>query len=91
VGITPKRFGRVRRFQRFLARARRPGAPDWAALAAACGYCDQSHLIREAVELAGVPPAEIHRLRGAPVKEHHLPEGVKSIQDPRRARRRLKA
>jgi AraC-like DNA-binding protein len=73
VGMTPQRFGRVRRFQRTLALARAAARPDWAALAQACGYCDQSHMIRELTAFAGAAPAELHRMRHAEVKEHHLP------------------
>src|SRR6185503_14928704 len=43
VGMTPKRFARVRRFQRALALARRTSSPDWARLALVAGYFDQSH------------------------------------------------
>jgi len=84
VGMTPKRYARVRRFQRALSRATAQRAPAWAELATACGYADQSHLCREWAELAGVSPSELVMLRNARVKEGHLAvpdEGVKSIQD----------
>ncbi len=58
VGMTPKRFSRVRRLQRTLAVMPKNGAPDWPALAAANGYYDQSHLIHDFGELAGVTPSE---------------------------------
>jgi AraC-like DNA-binding protein len=56
VGLTPKRYQRVARFDaaaRALARPRR----DLAAVAAACGYYDQSHLVREFRALAGTTPS----------------------------------
>ncbi len=57
VGIAPKRFERVARFQRLLRRLR--SAPErWAAVAADIGYYDQPHLIREFQELAGCAPSE---------------------------------
>ena len=47
VGLTPKRYARVLRFSGLLSSAVRVGPRDWAALAAECGYFDQSHLIHE--------------------------------------------
>lgn len=72
VGLTPKLFQRIQRFQQALALADAGGRPDWAQLAAACGYFDQSHLIRDFVALAGVTPAEYARLRGTPAKSDHI-------------------
>ena len=57
VGIPPKRFARVRRLQRVLRAVRRSGEPNWSALAAEFGYTDQSHLVHEFRELAGILPA----------------------------------
>jgi AraC-like DNA-binding protein len=69
IGMTPKRFARVRRFRRALAAMR--GAPvDWAGLAAAHGYCDQSHLIRDVMAFSGFSPVDLRR-RSERVKEHH--------------------
>lgn len=72
VGMTPKRYARVRRFQRALAAAMASSPPCWAELALACGYFDQAHLCREWAELAGVSPSEFVALRRKRVKEHHL-------------------
>jgi AraC-like DNA-binding protein len=63
VGITPKRFARIIRFQHAVRSLqssddRRAGAET----AAACGYADQSHFIRDFREFAGCPPSE-HLLR----------------------------
>lgn len=57
IGLSPKRYARIRRFQRLLARVNgEPGSPDWALLAADVGYHDQSHLIHEFRALAGMTP-----------------------------------
>jgi len=72
IGMTPKLFGRVRRFQRALALARRTDSADWAGMAHAIGYCDQSHMIRDFVEFSGFSPADLHRHRGDRVKENHV-------------------
>jgi AraC-like DNA-binding protein len=55
VGMTPKLFVRVQRFQRALTRIGRLGQGQ---LALACGYFDQSHLIRDFADFAGITPAE---------------------------------
>jgi AraC-like DNA-binding protein len=35
--------------------------PDWAGIAAAAGYFDQGHMIRDFAGLAGLTPAAYHR------------------------------
>ena len=62
VGITPKRFATLRRFERALELARR--APSLSHLALDSGYYDQSHFIREFRGFAGMAPsALLGRLR----------------------------
>lgn len=73
VGMTPKLFQRVRRFQRALALAGEQREPRWAQLALDCGYFDQSHLIRDFAAFAGITPAEYTRCRSASVKSGHFP------------------
>ena len=63
VGVTPKQFGRVQRFLRAIQLTRNNSMPDWAEVAAACGYFDQSHLINDFQMLAGLSPTEFHRQR----------------------------
>lgn len=61
VGLAPKRFARIVRFQAVL-RARTEGeAASWAAIAHDLGYTDQAHLVRDFREFAGVPPAAYFR------------------------------
>lgn len=57
VGITPKRFARVRRLQRVLRSLRNSAEVDWCALAAEHGYYDQAHLVHEFRELADITPS----------------------------------
>ncbi len=64
VGIGPKAAARLLRFHR-ACRMARAGAGGWAGIAAACGYADQAHLVREFAELAGeTPTAWARRLGG---------------------------
>jgi AraC-like DNA-binding protein len=56
VGLTPKLYCRVRRFQQ-VVRQIALGAPvDWADLALAGGYCDQAHLANEFRAFSGISP-----------------------------------
>lgn len=78
VGMTPKRFARVRRFQRALSLATMNPSPTWAQLAIRCGYYDQAHLCREWAELTGLSPSDLMALREIRVKENHV--AVSAIQ-----------
>jgi AraC-like DNA-binding protein len=71
VGLTPKRFARVRRLQRVVAAAAVAEAPDWAELAVRQGYYDQAHLINDFRELAGITPTA-YRPR-TPAECNHVP------------------
>jgi AraC-like DNA-binding protein len=72
VGMSPKRYAMVRRFQRALAMALQHPWPAWAQIALGQGYYDQAHLCRDWVELAGISPAELVGLRDIPVKDNHV-------------------
>ncbi|MEH6421359.1 helix-turn-helix domain-containing protein [Pseudomonas sp. CGJS7] len=70
-GLTPKRYARVLRFKGLLAALAATPRPDWAQLALDAGYFDQSHLIREFREFAGVSPRAY--VAAAAASPHHLP------------------
>lgn len=80
VGVTPKLFSRVQRFQRARAAIHRQEKPaDWAGIAIECGYFDQSHLIRDFQEFTGITPAIYLRQydrfidQHLHIKRYHLP------------------
>ena len=63
VGATPKRLARIARFQHALRMLEQfDSASPGAETAAACGYADQSHFIRDFRRLAGCSPS-VHLLR----------------------------
>ncbi|MCC7373884.1 MAG: AraC family transcriptional regulator [Verrucomicrobiales bacterium] len=64
VGLEPKRFCRIRRFQQVLRQVEKGDMIEWAGLAADCGYFDQSHFIREFREFSGLRPSVYLRERG---------------------------
>jgi AraC-like DNA-binding protein len=72
VGLTPKTFCRVRRFQRAVSLLHRAADVDWADTAVACSYCDQSHMIHDFQDFAGLSPAHYLARRSAHV--NHLPQ-----------------
>jgi AraC-like DNA-binding protein len=69
VGMSPKLFARIRRFQRVFPEIENPGA-EWVDAAAACGYYDQAHLIRDFRDFAGEPPSAL--LAGDELARHFL-------------------
>jgi AraC-like DNA-binding protein len=62
IGIPPKVLGRVLRFRRALIEIGSQKAFDFSVVAAACGYSDQAHMIREFRDFSGLTPLELVRL-----------------------------
>jgi AraC-like DNA-binding protein len=63
MGMTPKQYARLSRFQCVLARLDTGEAVDWADTVFACGYFDQSHLIHEFQAFAGLTPGQYLAMR----------------------------
>jgi AraC-like DNA-binding protein len=57
VGLPPKAFLRVSRFQQAIQTAHGKRELDWAQLALACGYYDQAHFIHDFREFSGLTPS----------------------------------
>jgi AraC-like DNA-binding protein len=62
VGMPPKLFARLVRFDRLMTKLRTGATPLWVDLAAELGYADQSHLIREVKQFTGVSPTRAHAM-----------------------------
>src|SRR3984893_9100332 len=56
VGLTPKLFCRVRRFQKVLRLVQRGRPVAWADVALDCGYYDQAHFIHDFRAFSGLTP-----------------------------------
>lgn len=56
VGMSPKRYARLQRFRRVVARAHGQPRVDWAGIAADCGFHDQPHLVHEFRAFSGMTP-----------------------------------
>jgi AraC-like DNA-binding protein len=58
VGVTPKTYARIVRFDHAVKRLRQADGLRWAEIADASGYYDQAHLIRDFHEFAGQTPGQ---------------------------------
>jgi AraC-like DNA-binding protein len=63
LGLSPKAYAQLQRFVWTLARLRESTGVDWPALAAAAGYADQAHLVRDFRRAAFASPTEFLRDR----------------------------
>jgi AraC-like DNA-binding protein len=88
VGVGPKLFGKLRRFQAVLRRLASTAKPDWTKLATESGYYDQAHLIREFNHFTGFSPQkflnnlargeDLYLFDSADQTQYHLAERFKA-------------
>lgn len=65
VGVSPKVFARIRRFQAALGRLQRQRGTSLAVLAGEAGYADQAHMTRDFREFTGFTPLQYQGLTGS--------------------------
>jgi len=58
IGLPPKAFHRVRRFQRILEMVHGSREVEWVQVALDCGYYDQAHFIHDFREFSGLTPTQ---------------------------------
>lgn len=56
IGISPKTFDRIARFDRAFRLKNKYPALDWLSVALACGYCDYQHLAKDYKEFTNLTP-----------------------------------
>ncbi|UOQ98956.1 helix-turn-helix domain-containing protein [Hymenobacter sp. 5317J-9] len=56
MGVSPKLFMRIARFNRAYALKEQAPARDWLDIALACGYADYQHMVKDFKQFAGVTP-----------------------------------
>jgi AraC-like DNA-binding protein len=56
IGLTPKLYCRLQRFQNALRLIGSSASVDWAQLALTAGYCDQAHFSHEFHDFSGISP-----------------------------------
>lgn len=71
VGMTPKLFSRVQRFQQARTLMDNMSSSDWINIAMECGYFDQSHLINDFRFFSNLSPAEYVHQRIQSVNQFH--------------------
>lgn len=71
VGLTPKLYCRVQRFQRVLELTAARQSESWVDVALRAGYSDQPHFNRQFREFAGLTPHEYDEL--SPSSPNHVP------------------
>jgi AraC-like DNA-binding protein len=73
LGLTPKRFARVRRLQRVLASIVNARDDGWVETALTHGYADQAHFVHDFRELTGLTPSTYEPR--SPSEQNHVPVG----------------
>jgi AraC-like DNA-binding protein len=71
IGMTPKAFCRVQRFQRVLQKVNVARQIDWPRIALDCGYYDQAHFIHDFQSFSGFTPTVYKAICGE--HENHVP------------------
>jgi AraC-like DNA-binding protein len=61
VGVPPKLWARLVRFERLRREIARGAPRSWAELASTCGYYDQAHLVRDVRQFTGDTPTALLR------------------------------
>jgi AraC-like DNA-binding protein len=64
VGVTPKEFLKVIRFQKAVQQVEQQAVVDWSTIAFDCGFYDQSHFIADFKTFSGFTPTEYVRQKG---------------------------
>ncbi len=74
IGVTPKEFLKVMRFQKAVEHIERQPAIDWASVALDCGYYDQSHFIADFKTFSGYTPKLYVQQKGPII--NYIPQAV---------------
>ncbi|HSS20680.1 MAG TPA: DUF6597 domain-containing transcriptional factor [Pyrinomonadaceae bacterium] len=64
VGLRPKTFARISKFQKVLTSIEQTKKVEWSAIANDCGYYDQAHFIKEFQTFSGLNPSAYLTHRG---------------------------
>lgn len=73
VGLSPKMFARICKFQKVLRLIETQGKVEWAPVAYECGYADQAHFIKEFRAFSGLNPTNYLTQKGEYMNSIPLP------------------
>jgi AraC-like DNA-binding protein len=62
VGVTPKSYLKIMRFQKAVRTIDGASRPDWGSIALDCGFYDQAHFINDFNHFSGFTPDEYARI-----------------------------
>jgi AraC-like DNA-binding protein len=79
VGLSPKPFSRIVRFQNVFRSIPSGKQPDWADVAARCGYFDQAHFVRDCRQFSGETPAALWAAPGEMAAVFTTPERLDAM------------
>ncbi len=71
IGMTPKMYSRLLRFNHAISLHNSNPGMDWSDISYCCGYYDQNHLIKEFKHFAGAPPIHFFEKKLL-IKDIHL-------------------
>jgi AraC-like DNA-binding protein len=72
VGLAPKQYAGVARFQQLVGRLTQTPAADWSELAQSCGYYDQAHLVHDCRTFSGLAPTGL--------RDTLSPDGIATVE-----------
>ncbi len=75
IGVNPKTYARVIRFNHAFNLKNRFSHYDWLTIAIECGYYDYQHLVKDYKDFTGLSPTEFHQL------ENQAPERLLGLAD----------
>ena len=81
LGVRPKTFARIARFQNAIGLLKKDPGCTIADVAARCGYYDQSHFVHEFRRFAGAPPKDKRGYFPASAPSDFSPNLVQFLQD----------
>ncbi|WP_158559423.1 helix-turn-helix domain-containing protein [Deminuibacter soli] len=79
VGVSPKTFARIARFNRAMQLKLEQPENNWTHIAHTCGYYDQMHMIKDFRDFTTLTPTELSDLTPAQAEYHQYSSAITSL------------